>query len=125
MPSRGSASGREPSPTATTLDDLAADPTQATTLSTRAAVALLARCTVVQSALIGRILESPVPEAGSPEAAGEERLLNVVEAAQRLGTSHDYLYRHAKRLPFTVRIGSRLRFSSRGIERFIRARQGH
>ena len=46
------------------------------------------------------------------------------EAAQRLGTSEDWLYRHAAELPFTKRLSERqLRFSSAGIEQYIRRRQ--
>lgn len=55
---------------------------------------------------------------------GKDRLLTVEEAAQKLGRSKDWLYRHAGRLPFTVRDGRLLRFSEQGIERYIRQRQG-
>lgn len=44
--------------------------------------------------------------------------LSVDQAAQRLGVSPDWLYRNHKRLPFTRRIGRRLLFSSRGLERW-------
>jgi excisionase family DNA binding protein len=54
---------------------------------------------------------------------GPDRLLDVQEAARRLGVSTDYLYRH-KGLPFRVQMGRRVRFSSNGIERYIRHRQG-
>ena len=53
-----------------------------------------------------------------------DRLLTVEEAAPKLGTSVDHLYRHAKNYPFTVRNGRALRFSEVGIERFIRQRMG-
>jgi excisionase family DNA binding protein len=59
-----------------------------------------------------------------PDGQQEDQLLDVDEAADRLGTSTDYLYRHSGKLPFTVRIGSRLRFSARGIDRFISTPQG-
>ena len=59
---------------------------------------------------------------GIQEAADE--LVNAREAARRLGLSVDYLYRFSRRLPFVVRIGRRVRFSSRGIERYIERRQG-
>lgn len=52
-----------------------------------------------------------------------DRNLSAEEAAQRLGMSRDYLYRHAANLPFTVRIGSRVLFSERGLERW-NARKG-
>ncbi len=57
----------------------------------------------------------------TPEAP--DVLLGVEEAARRLGSSPDYLYR-SKDLPFRERIGRRVRFSAKGIERYIRQRQG-
>ena len=53
-----------------------------------------------------------------------DELVNAREAARRLGLSLDYVYRHAQQLPFTVRVGRQLRFSSRGIERYIERRRG-
>jgi|SRR5215813_14144503 len=50
----------------------------------------------------------------------QDQLLDVEAAAQRLGVSRDYLYRHHARLPFTRRMGKRLLFSSVGIEKYIR-----
>ena len=53
----------------------------------------------------------------------DDRLLTVKEAAEKLGTTKDYLYRHSQDLPFTVRLGPRhLRFSLNGIDRYIRNR---
>ena len=49
-----------------------------------------------------------------------DELLDVAEAAHRLGISKDYLYRHHARLPFTRRMGRGLRFSALGIEKYIR-----
>jgi excisionase family DNA binding protein len=55
-----------------------------------------------------------------PVAPQSDELLDVYEAARRLGTSKDYLYRHHARLPFTRRMGRSLRFSALGIEKYIR-----
>jgi excisionase family DNA binding protein len=49
-----------------------------------------------------------------------DELLDVDEAARRLGTSKDYLYRHHANLPFARRMGRSLRFSALGIEKYIR-----
>ena len=57
--------------------------------------------------------------------ATRDRLLNVKEAAQKLGRSTDWLYRHSSELPFVVRDGRLLRFSDQGIEEYIRRRMGH
>jgi hypothetical protein len=52
--------------------------------------------------------------------AEHDELLEVEAAAQRLGVSKDYLYRHAQDYPFTRRQGRKLLFSAMGIERHIR-----
>ncbi len=59
-------------------------------------------------------LSAPAP------ARTQEQLLDVEAAAQRLGVSRDYLYRHHAELPFTRRMGKALRFSVVGIEKWLR-----
>ena len=61
---------------------------------------------------------------GMPRHEEEDRLLEVEEAAKRLAVSTDTLYRRARSLPFTVRVGNSVRFSLRGLSRFIETRQG-
>ncbi len=80
-------------------------------------------------------LTSEAANGRRPVAETRDELLDVKEAARRLGLkprkggkastepSTDFLYR-AKELPFRVRIGRRVRFSARGIERYIQQRQG-
>jgi predicted DNA-binding transcriptional regulator AlpA len=60
----------------------------------------------------------------SPSPREHDCLVPVEEAADRLGISTDYLYRHADDYPFTRRIGSRLLFSSAGIDQFIQSDTG-
>lgn len=59
----------------------------------------------------------------APQAAeaapGPDELLDVAEAARRLGRSTDFLYRNAHKYPFARRDGRAVRFSARGIERYI------
>jgi predicted DNA-binding transcriptional regulator AlpA len=52
--------------------------------------------------------------------AREDTLLEVPEAAHRLGISPDYLYRHSTKFPFTRRIGRKLLFSSAGLDIYLR-----
>ncbi len=59
-----------------------------------------------------------------PGGGAHDELLDVEEAAHRLSLSTDWLYRKAKELPFTVRLGRGLSFSARGIDRYIQQRQG-
>jgi predicted DNA-binding transcriptional regulator AlpA len=55
----------------------------------------------------------------------EDRLLKPQELAERLGTSLDWVYRHWKDFPFTVKLSPRqLRFSEQGLTRYL-ARQQH
>jgi hypothetical protein len=103
---------------------VAAEPGKAAALPLEAARALLARCLVAQGVLVARLLEPPANGAGAAQAADGDRLLDAGEAAQRLGTSPDWLYRRAAGLPFTVRLGRTLRFSAQGLDRYIRTRQG-
>ncbi len=54
----------------------------------------------------------------------EDRLLTADEAAKILGMSPDWLYRYAKRLPFTRKLGPKmLRFSSQGIQKYLATRK--
>lgn len=106
-----------------TLDELAANPERASTLPPAALQSLLCRCATLQSALLGALL-SAAAETNRHAAEEPDSLIDVEAATQRLGVSRDWLYHHARQLPFTVRQGRLLRFSSRGISRYIHARQG-
>jgi excisionase family DNA binding protein len=81
----------------------------------------LTRLTALQNALAARMLTAAPSPAPSP--SGPEHLLSVEEAAARLGMSADWVYRHARHLPFTRRVGRRaLRFDSAGLERWMAQR---
>jgi hypothetical protein len=54
--------------------------------------------------------------------SGPDELLDIEEAARRLGTSKDYLYRHSRQFAFTRRMGRKLLFSALGIELYISER---
>ena len=85
---------------------------------------VLAQVTALQTTLSAKLLVQQGQERRA-DTASEGHLLTVEEAAERLGTSRDWLYRKAHKLPFTVRLGARqLRFSSKGIDRYLRTRQG-
>ncbi|MFI5396595.1 MAG: helix-turn-helix transcriptional regulator [Candidatus Binatia bacterium] len=104
-----------------TLDELAADPARASVLPVHVAEALLTKGLVVLGALWGRCLTA---RAATDVSVEPDRLLDVRAAAERLSVSRDWLYHHARELPFTVREGERLlRFSSQGIDRYIRMHQ--
>ena len=62
--------------------------------------------------------------APAPLQAQADELLDVDEAARRLGVSSAYLYRNHADFPFTRRIGRSLRFSANGIDAYISQRNG-
>ncbi len=97
------------------------DPSQVAALAPESIAPLLATLAGLQTALAARLLTFPN---GHRNPDGEDRLLTVHEAAILLNVSPDWLYRRAPRLPFTVHLGRHLRFSSVGIARYIRQRQG-
>jgi excisionase family DNA binding protein len=104
-----------------TLDELSSDPRRAAELDTDVAETLLSHAIVALAALNARLLVSRAPAGAVVDQP--DRLLTVDEASKRLGESRDWTYRHAHKLPFTVRNGRRhLRFSEHGINRYIRAR---
>jgi predicted DNA-binding transcriptional regulator AlpA len=50
----------------------------------------------------------------------EDRLLTIEEAAERLKTFTDWLYRMWRKLPFAVKLSKKqLRFSQQGLQRYI------
>jgi predicted DNA-binding transcriptional regulator AlpA len=80
---------------------------------------LIAQVEALKARLYARLTSS------SPAPAARDRLLNVREAAQKLGRSPDWLYRHGSELPFVIRDGRLLRFSEQGIEEYIKRRMTH
>jgi hypothetical protein len=58
--------------------------------------------------------------APAPAMDSHDELLSVEVAAERLGVSKDYLYRHSQEYAFTRRQGRKLLFSALGIEKHIR-----
>jgi predicted DNA-binding transcriptional regulator AlpA len=63
-------------------------------------------------------------QAGRAAHQDPDRLLDAEEAAKLLSMSTDWLYRHAKKLPFTRKLGPKmLRFSHQGIVKWMATRK--
>lgn len=103
------------------LADLVNDPGKVSLIPPEGIASLRGELARLDTMLLSRLLQ---PGDGSREPEAGDRLLKVKEAAGKLGASTDYLYRHSSKLPFTIRLGRKLRFSEAGIERYIRARMG-
>ena len=103
--------------------DLAAlveDPARVATVPPGRIPALLSQLSALQGAMAARLISADREETVS----SEDTLLTVDQAAERLGVSTDWLFRRSRTLPFVVRLGRHLRFSNRGIDRYLRSRTG-
>jgi predicted DNA-binding transcriptional regulator AlpA len=105
------------------LEELVADPERVRVLDAHTTRVLRKQAIVALNLLYDHELESGSTSADSIPTT-RDRLLGVEEAAVKLGVTPDWLYRHHKDLPFTVRHGRPVRFSELGIEQYIRKRRG-
>ena len=104
------------------LSDLLEHPERVSLLPPEAIPMMLGELERLRATLWARL---SLPQSnGHGPGEGGDRLLDVREAAAKLGASQDYLYRNSSKLPFTVRLGRKVLFSENGIERYIRARTG-
>ena len=101
-----------------TLADLLADPRKLDGLPREAIPHLRGELAQLDSRLLSKLVDHDHHD-GSAE---HDQLLNVSEAAARLGVKTDFLYHNSKALPFTRHVGRSLRFSARGIDKYIRAK---
>ncbi len=102
------------------LADLVEDPAKVASVPPTRIPALLSQLSAVQSAIAARLISADRDEPTSTE----DTLITVDQAAERLGVAKDWLFRRSRTLPFVVRLGRHLRFSSRGIDRYLRSRTG-
>lgn len=104
------------------LADLLNDPAAVSDLPLEAVPGLRAELAKLDSLLLMRL---SFPQSnGQPCSQEGDRLLTAKEAGGKLCRSEDGMYRHANEFPFTVRDGRQVRFSQKGIEKYIRQRVG-
>ena len=96
------------------LSDLLSDPGKIEGLSREAIPQLRGELAQLDTLLLCRLMTT-----GKYQDVAEDQLLDVPEAARRLGISEDYLYRHHKDFAFTRHMGRKLLFAARGIEQYI------
>lgn len=102
------------------LSDVVKDPSRVSDLDPGQIPALIAQLSAVQASMAARL----VTAAQDDDNEAENQLLTIEQAAARLGVSKDWLYRRTSKLQFVVRVGRHVRFSSSGIDRYIRNRMG-
>ena len=61
---------------------------------------------------------------GKPTPSEPDTLLTAEEVAERLHVTKGYVYRNARSYPFMIRQGRYVRFSSHGLEQYLKRRQG-
>lgn len=84
--------------------------------------ALAAELSRALATALSRIVAA-TPATIAAEAEDEGRLLTIEEAAARLSVPKTWLYRHARTLPFTKKLGRRtLRFDPKGLDRWAASR---
>jgi predicted DNA-binding transcriptional regulator AlpA len=73
---------------------------------------------------IRQVVTEVVNSALTKPQSNEDRLLTAEEAAQLLSVSPDWLYRNAKKLPFTRKLGPKmLRFDYKGLLKWVETRK--
>jgi predicted DNA-binding transcriptional regulator AlpA len=105
-----------------TLAEIIDDPAKAATLPKEAIPEFRGELARLDTILLATLLSR-----GDQQSAGlqGDRLLDVEAASGKLGTTANWLYRNASRLPFAIRVGKKqLRFSEMGIDRYIHQKAG-
>jgi predicted DNA-binding transcriptional regulator AlpA len=105
------------------LDEIARDPDRLAALPDSVILDLYPQAVRLEAELRARVILGRGVERRADTAPADE-LLDIAEAARRLGMSRSWLYRNARRLPFTVRMGHVLRFDPRGLDKHVAARAG-
>jgi len=84
---------------------------------------LLGEVEQLRAQLWSRLLRAQTPRREAVQAP--DRLLGLRDAAERLGVSVQWVRRHSRQLPFSVRISRKaVRFSERGLGLWIERHRG-
>jgi len=107
------------------LDAVLKDPASARGLEPEEIIALLSQNVAVQSALTVALLAKQQHQSATPEADDHE-MLTVEQAAAIIHRSRTWIWRHARTLPWVIRISAKsLLCSKNGIEKWLASRRGH
>lgn len=110
---------------ARTLAELAADPDRLEDLPAEDLPEVLAAAERVRAQVWQRLNRPSKPTANGTDVEKEpDQMLTVDKAADRLSVAPDWLYRRSDSLPFARKLSDRtLRFSERGLERWLETRR--
>jgi predicted DNA-binding transcriptional regulator AlpA len=74
--------------------------------------------------LLRRVVREEIQSLRADKDEQNDKLLDADEAAVLLSVSPDWLYRHARKLPFTRKLGPKmLRFDRQGILKWLATRK--
>ena len=111
---------RRRNPAVTDIGTLATDPALIEELGLDDAAEALFNLAALQLAIALHIRHGGRSPSVNRTPTAEDKLLLPEQAAARMGVSRRWLYRHAKRLPFTRRLGRKqLRFSEAGLTEYL------
>lgn len=77
---------------------------------------------IAEAELLARLFAQQPPAAVRPEDDGDDRLLTVAEAAQKLGQKVQWIRAHQDELPRVQLPGRTVRFSERKLETWLKRR---
>jgi predicted DNA-binding transcriptional regulator AlpA len=109
-----------------TLAEIIANPQKVQDLPAESIPAVLGEIEHIRASLWARMMSANgnSPSHEQQKVGGEDKLLTAEEAAAILKVSSRWLYRHAKKLPFTRRLSRKvLRFSEAGLRKWQGARR--
>ena len=106
------------------LEELAVDPGKTGVLDAHTTELLETAAIAALDALRKQKLILAAEASVVTQARWPDRLLRPKEVAERLGMGIDWVYHNQHKLPFRVPLGTVPRFSERGLDDFIRKRQG-
>lgn len=109
-----------------TLAALVEHPDLISTVPHTAIPLLLLQLNALQDTLTTRLLQQPAVtiKPATIHHREDDRLIDPEEAAQRLGVTVRWLYRHHKQLPFTRKLSRKsLKFSLAGLLRWLEKRR--
>lgn len=108
-----------------TLAELAADPDRLEDLPAEDLPEVLAAVERVRARVWMRMNRPPEPSTNGNDGPKEaDQMLTVKDVAKRLSVDPDWLYRRSDSLPFARKLSDRtLRFSERGLERWLETRR--
>lgn len=96
--------------------ELTCDPEAANSLPFSEIPAALCRLSSFQTVLLARLI-AEAPSAQGDKNTGEE-LLTIDDACRILKIRPDYLYRHWKKIPGSMKIAGKIRFNASGLRRW-------